>query len=758
MGLGTISFDSETTGRDFFHGAKPYFVTFALPDGSQPHCEWKVNPYTREPEVDTSDIQSINDLLSSADEIVGQNVKFDATALDRVGANPLPWEKVHDTLMAAHLLASNRPKDLTTLSTIYLGRSIQKYEDELEKATLQCRAFAKKHMPKWRIARYGLSDMPSLKKSAKDKDGKVWKPDCWLLQAVADHLGYARTHPYRTLLRDYANEDSATTLAIWVVMKDELRRRGLWEIYECRRKLLPIIFDMEKRGVVLSKKRLDEIYKQYSRESEEKLSVCLNIAESEGFGLDMPRGSAVNESLRFFCFDVLQLPQVKNPKAKTDAPCLDTKNAIPFYLDTLPPRSKARKFITSLVDKRSCDGAVGFMEQYLKFGVPDESLGEDWLILHPSINPTGTDTLRFSFSNPNSGNVSTQETDCKECEGEGCELCDGTGKSRRSPRYCFGPGPGREWWKFDGENLELRIPGYESEEQELINLFEKPNDPPYYGSEHLLNFSTVYPDIWDNAVAKVGIDKAGPWIKKNELQWYKRCKNGDFAVGYGAIDRSDMMGTADRAFGRPGSHARLKARFARKEALNQKYIQFAEKYGYVETLPDRTVNPKHGYPLLCTRSDWGQILPTVPLNYHVQGSAMWWTIKAMIRVWNFLEGLNRGELFQGRQWPGGYYIALQVHDELDLDMPSGRGKAPKPYTYNLPIAREVKRLMEMGGQDFIPSIPIPVGVEFCEHNWSESINATDVLNKPMPSSIVQQQPSAGLNHRPRSIPAGHLVG
>lgn len=752
-----LSLDTETTGKDHYHGSRPFFVTFALPDGSQPHCYWPVDPETRQPKVDTSDIEAINELIESADEIVGQNIKFDATALAMIdGIRPLQWDKVHDTLIAAHLLASNRPKDLTTLATIYLGRSIQKYEDALQKAVQESRQFAKRHMPRWRIAKYGLPEMPSLKKTSKDKDGKVWKNDYWLPRVVADHLNYSPTHPYRTLLRDYANEDSACTLAIWVVMKDELKRRGLWEIYECRRKLLPIIYDMEKRGVVLSKKRLDEIYKQYSAEAQEKASLCLNIAESEGFGLDLPRGGAVNESLRVFCFEVLNLPPVRNPKAKTDAPCLDTKNAIPFYKDTLDPRSKALRFINSLVDKRSCESAMGYMEQYLKFGIPVPTLGEDWLMLHPSGNPTGTDTLRFSFSNPNSSNISTQETDCKECEGLGCELCNDTGKSRRSPRYCFGPGPGREWFVFDGQNVELRIPTYESGEEELMALFEKPNDPPYYGSEHLLNFSTVYPDIWANAVAKVGIDKAGPWIKKHELQWYKRCKNGDFAVGYGAMDREDGGGTADRAFGRPGSHARLKARFARKEELNQKYIKFAEKHGYVETLPDRTVDPRRGYPLLCTRSDWGQISPTIPLNYHVQGTAMWWTTKGMIRVYEFFTYLNDGGEFLGRRWPGGYYIALQVHDELDTDMPSGKGRSPQPWGYNLPIAREVKRLMELGGMDFIPQIPIPCGVEYHQHNWSESVSLTSILNKPMPSSIVQQQ-RPGVRPHPQES-RGILVG
>lgn len=723
-----IALDTETTGKDLHHGAKPFLVTFAMPDGTQPFCEWRVNPETRGPEVPTEDFDAIRELIDSADELILQNAKFDAAALATIGIKSFPWHKVHDTLFAAHLLASNRPKDLTTLSTIYLGRSIKKVEDATEVAVQECRRYCKHHMPKWRIAGVGDPMMPSLKKSSKKKDAKTWKNDLWLPRAVADQLDYPDDHPYRTVTRDYANEDSATTLAVWVVLREELVRRGLWELYECRRKLLPIIYDMESRGVTLSEKRMDEIYKQYSAEAYTKATVCLNLAESFGFGLDLPKGGAVNKSLRVFCFDVMQLEPVRNPKAKTLAPCLDTKNAIPHYLDTLPRNSRERLFVQNLVDKRSCDTATGYMDQYRHYGVPSDAIRcPEFLCLHPSVNPAGTDTLRFSFSNPNSANIGTQETLCKECDGEACDECNHTGKARRSPRYPFGPPPGREWWSFDAQNIELRIPAYESGEEELIALFEKPNQPPYYGSEHLLNFSIVYPDIWAEAVAKVGLDKAGPWIKKHRLQDYKRVKNGDFAIGYGAVDRADGTGTADRSFGRPGSQARLKAKFARKEKLNQKWIRFAEQHGYVETIPDRTVNPKRGYPLLCKRTDWGDILPTVPLNYHVQGSAMWWTSKAMIRVYEFFERLNRGELFLGRKWPGGYYIVLQVHDELDLDMPSGRGKAPMPYGYNLPIAKEVKRLMELGGEDI--GIPTPCGVEFHEQNWSEGVTMTEIVNR-----------------------------
>jgi DNA polymerase I-like protein with 3'-5' exonuclease and polymerase domains len=303
-----------------------------------------------------------------------------------------------------------------------------------------------------------------------------------------------------------------------------------------------------------------------------------------------------------------------------------------------------------------------------------------WMILRPQLNPTGTDTLRCSSNNPNEQNISRQE---------GFNL-----------RQCFGPSPGREWWSFDAKNLELRIPAYECGEKELIDLFERADEPPYYGSEHLLNFSVVYDDLWYEALRDHGIEEAGPWIKDHS-PWYRRCKAGDFAVGYGAFGE-----TADRAFGRPGSRAKLMARFAKKESLNREQIAFAESHGYVETIPDEEVCPERGYPLLCSRSEWGRISPTIPLNYHVQGTAMWWMMRAMVKVDEYLRTL-----------PGDPFITLQVHDELVLDFPVGKGK--KPHLTNLPRVRKIASLMESCGQAI--GVSTPVSIEYHSQGWDEGI-------------------------------------
>ena len=238
----------------------------------------------------------------------------------------------------------------------------------------------------------------------------------------------------------------------------------------------------------------------------------------------------------------------------------------------------------------------------------------------------------------------------------------------------------------------------------MIDLFEKPLEPPYYGGVHLLNFSTVYPDLWDQGIREAGLEKVGEWCKVKHKQWYKRAKFGGFAIQYGAMDVDG--GTADRALGRIGAQRLIRDRFRRIHGpggLNERQCRFADEMGYVETLPDNTVDPKHGYPLMVTRTEYGQVLPTVPLSYHVQGTAGWWMGKALVKVSPQL-----------REW-GDAWAVLTVHDQIVFDFPAGSG--PGPWKTNLKRVNMLRLLMESCGADI--GIPTPVEMTYCPLTWGE---------------------------------------
>ena len=699
-----ISLDTETTGVDLHHGAKPFLVTTCNEQGVVRFWEWDVDPFTRQPVIPSEDLDEIADTINpynnpEADRIILQNAKFDVAALATIRSEfgeDWQWDIVEDTLISAHLLASNQPKDLTTLGIVYLGENIQKYEDAVVKACKEARAlvrtkgFIEKH-GQWRIADKNLPEMPSAKE-------KVSKYDMWLPRAVCRVEGYAEGHPWWTVTSQYANADSQITLPLHIRHREILEERDLWEIYRERLKVLRIAYGMEQRGVTVNATRLNELREKYTAESARAGRICSNIAADYGYELKLPK-SGNNNSLKTFVFDVMKLPAVKKTKAGQDS--LD-KNVLEHYEATLPLKSKPLLFVQNLRGKRSRDTAVSYLDSYETFWQPwacvqldDPATGAGWYVLHPSLNPTGTDTLRWSSSNPNEQNISKKE---------GFNL-----------RYCFGPAPGREWWSCDANNIELRIPAYEAGETAMIELFERPNDPPYFGSNHLFFFDILHPDKWDRNDPQ-GLLKAK---KKYASTWYQWTKNGDFAVQYGAVAES---GTADRAYHVPGAQARIESRLGEIKKLSQRQIEFAEKYGYVETIPDKTVNPRRGYPLLCTRTNYGRILPTVPLSYHVQGTAMWWMMKAKIRCQNFFDQLNNGDrLFReimGRQKRAcerlGYHIVMQIHDEMVFDFP--RGVGAETWRTNKPIMDRVRKLMEKSGDDI--SIPTPVGCEYHGETWS----------------------------------------
>ncbi len=666
MGKKRMALDCETNGVDLYHGCRPFYVTICYDNDEPFHYEWDVDPKSRWPDIPKEDVVEIQSLIDDADEIIGQNLRFDIKMLSSIGINRWDYSKCHDTLMAGHLLASNKPHDLTSMVLQYLGIRIEHFEDDLEKAVQDCRrkvrSVKNKEFEGWIIASEGWEMLPSA-------GGEIWRADYWLPRAYAKKRKLPKTHSYWRVLSDYADTDSQTTMALWKVMEKLLHEKKLWKIYQERMKLLRITNELEDHGVTLSRPRLEQSQREYLEESQRLGNLCVGIAKTYNYDLVMPR-SGISHSLNNFVFDVMKVPVQK--LTEKGNPCLNA-SAMEGYLNTLSSKSKPHLFLKSLSSKRKRDTAYIYMEGYKRFW---RSISDDntWYKLHPSFNPTSTHTLRWSSSSPNAQNISKKED--------------------FNLRYAFGPVDGREWWSLDFANLELRIPSYESGEEIMIEIFEKPDDPPYYGSYHLLNMSIIYPELfWPLA------DQKGAFKKKYASSYYQWGKNFGFAYGYSGGEE-----TCDAAAHREGSYRLVRDRLKKLSGLNQKYIDDANKKGYVETLPDKTIDPTKGYPIYCTRNDHGTALTTVPLNYHVQSTGMWCTMKSMIRCDEYLKELTRKE---GKP----HYMTMQVHDEIVFDLPYVPNKG------NLPKVKKLQKLMEMSGDDI--GIPLKVSITYNPVSWSE---------------------------------------
>lgn len=694
--------DTETTGRDFAHGSLPFYLTTCdlslPPDERITFFEWPVDPLTRKPQVPKEDIATIQNWvditanwgrphfspeIQERHKFVLHNGKFDIMALTKLGIKNWPWNMTHDTLVASHVLSSNTPHDLTSLGKEYLGESIEKLEETLYEEVKRARDYYRhKVRPKlkkeWKIAKDGMPELPSA------GGEKVWVNDFWLPKCMATYLKYPDTHEWHTVLRDYSNADSEITARLWEVMKAELVKRDLWEIYLEMMKGPPVLHRMELRGMTYSNIRKTNLVSEYEKRSEDIALQCSRYAKEEyDYNLEMPKGS-INKNLYEFATNVLKLPKVMTTatgRASYNGDVLD------HYIATMEP-GPVLDLVKGWADRNSLGTALGYLDSYDRYAVPKNPRGkyeslfdkdEDvTMVVYPSVNPTGTDTLRSTSSNPNAQQISK--------------------KKNFNLRYIFGPEEGREWVSTDAENIELRIPAYMSGEKTLIDVFDHPNKAPYFGSYHLVIFDILHPDLFKKHGAKCK--------ELFDSTWYQWTKNGNFAILYGA-----QRAKADATYHVLGAYDKINRRLTKLRQYGEKQISIARKRGYVETVVDPTVNPRRGYPIKVALEN-GSVSPTRPLNYHVQSTACYWKRKAMVRVDAFYQYLNSGGKFRGKKWPDGYYLLMDIHDELLHDMPKG-----KTSSYNLPVVNKVKELMMQGSKDI--GIPITVGVKYFPVSWDK---------------------------------------
>jgi DNA polymerase I-like protein with 3'-5' exonuclease and polymerase domains len=589
----------------------------------------------------------------------------------------VPIDLMHDTLLAGHLLFSAEPHTLTSMAIKVLGIDIQPREDMLKSVVSKARNYVRSNesMRDWSISYVGHSQLPSLKgnpNKGKEDAPTFWKVDAWLPRTIARAEGWNENHEnghWHTVLEDYANTDSLVTLPLYDALIEEVKRKGLWEVYLERLKLIKITRDMQDYGLPFNSSRAVTTQKDFLRATKLSAVVCARHSQQRLTATKFPKG--ISKALKETFFDVLELPVVKTTKKGNPATDSDT---VEQWVDLVEPHSPSHKFLTHYRSKKLKDTALGFIDDYLNRGRPIENY-HDFMLLHPALNITGAATLRFSCSDPNAQQISKQKD--------------------ASLRYLFGPLPGREWWSLDYNNIELRIPAYEAEESKMIDLFERPDDPPYYGSYHLLIAHSIHREMFEKCV-KDGVR----FNDRYKASWYQWTKNGNFAVNYGCGEKK-----ADVTYHKRGAYRQIKSAFGKIAALNQHYIDHANEHGWVPTIPDKRFGV--AYPIQTLKNKWGKVKSTIPLNYHVQSTAMWAMSSAMVRCQEYLDVHNRSlDLSQ----KDGYRMCLQVHDEIVFDFPKRRD--------NDRIAQDLAKCMEQSGDDI--GVPLTVGIDYHPENWGET--------------------------------------
>jgi DNA polymerase I-like protein with 3'-5' exonuclease and polymerase domains len=665
-----LALDTETTGADFYHGSRPFFVSTCDQAGTCLYWEFSVDPTNRQVNYHTSDLKRIATLINHS-TLVLHNSKFDIRALEsaKVKINPLPTlARCQDTLIAAHCLDSLESHKLKDLAVKYLDIH-REDQDSLRDACNHARRIGRKLG--WDIARPNHPHFPGMSQAPRGEGW--WCLDMWLPKAVClyapellpmvEDESYpwktgdpVEEHPWFTVCRNYALCDAERTIALWLIQREALQEEHLEGVYHLRKKLLPITYQMETHGVSINTQALTESTEGFLLQKDQAEEACFKAVSYRVDNLSSPK------QVQAALFSVLKLKPVS--KTKTGQPSTKAED-LQLLLAQSREGTKAHTFLANLLSYRKSGKALEALESYGKYGSPHPR-HKTHLILHPWLNITGTHTTRFSSQYPNGQNVSKKED--------------------FNLRAVFGPLPGREWFTIDYSNIEKRIPAHLSAEEDLIKLFNEG------GSYHLLVAELLYPKLFR---------EHGPEGFK-ELPQYRRVKNGNFAEQYGAGKR-----LVDATFGVKGGYAKVKGRFAKLTALATDTLEGAQSNGYVTTLG--------GYRLQCPFDVYGRIEPTKPFNYLIQGSAGMALIYAMVRISGYLDEINatlRKNTLKGYSLAShGFFMSLQIHDELMFDFPKRKG--------NLSKIRKIASLMEQSGEDF--GFPLPVEITHITTTWDQGV-------------------------------------
>ena len=373
-----FAFDTETTSVD------PMWASLV---GLSFCWESHEATYIPTPLPDGSSTELVLDLLEPAltgEALkVGHNIKYDMSVLEGHGLavkGPL-----FDTMIAHYLIAPDDQHNLDWVAQRYLG--------------------------------YRMIPISSLIGSGKDQRSM-------------------RDIPVKDVV-PYACEDADITFRIFEPLQEELEKNDLKRIAEeIEYPLIPVLIEMERTGVCVSTKALEEL-SSYMGEEMDRLEKAIYDAAGETFNI------ASTKQLGHILFEKLELPVVsKTPKGQPS-----TKESV----------------LSQLATEHALPGDILDWRQLSKLkSTYVDSLGE---LIHPetgrihtSYNQTIAATGRLSSSNPNLQNIPIRTPQGREI------------------RKAFIPPDGQLLLAADYVQIELRILASMSMDEALIEAFKSGED------------------------------------------------------------------------------------------------------------------------------------------------------------------------------------------------------------------------------------------------------------------------------------------
>lgn len=433
-----IAIDTETTGVD--EKSLPFQVSLCDEFGGQLLIEWEVDPFTRTPQVNKSDVKKIKSLCKGK-HLVFHNRLFDIDMLERVGCQ-LNWMggKSDDTQILSHVFNSE-------VHSTYRGRLkelalhyLDEWDDdqaELRKTVSAARLVAKNFG--WKLAE---------KKSSGKKEGDHLYQDYWLPRAVALKMGYEEDHPWFTVCAKYANCDTERTMLLFLLFKSQIDK---WKDSDPRRKILkrenqltPYLNEMKKAGLSVFPQKIKSEIARYQSKITPAIEDMQKLVGCDTFNIESPL------QLRPYLFEALKFPKLK--LTTTGQPSTDSSVRVMLrdyhesvkYKKNSKLKRQRQKFLDAWDSYKDSISCRNYLIQY-----QDQVNGKH---IQAQLIQCGTATTRFSCRNHN----------IKKGDNE---------KGVEGLRNVYGPHGGRCWFCIDYSQLQLRIFAYLTEEQSMIDAF-----------------------------------------------------------------------------------------------------------------------------------------------------------------------------------------------------------------------------------------------------------------------------------------------
>lgn len=322
----------------------------------------------------------------------------------------------------------------------------------------------------------------------------------------------------------YASEDADVTLKLKNIFEVELKKNGLYSLFEeIEMPLVPVLARMEMNGVRVDTESLAETSRQFA---ERMSTIEKEIHEMAGMDFNISSPKQVGEVL----FDKLNIVD-KAKKTKTGQYVTSE--------DVLQNLKSRHPIVEKILDYR---GYKKLLSTYVD-SLP-QLINPKTGHIHTSYNQAVTSTGRLSSSDPNLQNIPIRDENGKEV------------------RKAFIPDEGCEFFSADYSQIELRIMAHLSQDENMIEAFTKGYDI------HAATAAKIY---------KIPIEEV-------TADQRRKAKTANFGIIYGIT----VFGLAERMeVSRAEAKELIDGYFATYPKVREymdRSIQMARERGYTETM------------------------------------------------------------------------------------------------------------------------------------------------------------------------------